>query len=320
MTTSPASNPHWRMIVNRALGAALCLGSVVAIGMSAGPAQAETQHAGCRVAAAKPYVAVDGKIRAAGSRAGCENGARFRVRILKSRPGPDRVVKSGSKAVRNARVTVTTTCVDGVYYSFVTDYRGHVSRSKPVRLDCSSPTPVPSPSATTPTPGPVTPTPGTPTPGTPAPSPSAQPTVSQAPSASPTGGSTGGSTVGTAVENEVVRLTNVERAKAGCGPLKHDARLRTAAYGHSADMSAQKYFDHTSKDGRSFADRIKAAGYSFRAAAENIAMGYPSAEAVVQGWMNSPGHRQNMLNCTYTDIGVGYVASGNYWTQDFGRQ
>nr|WP_225311728.1 CAP domain-containing protein [Microbispora cellulosiformans] len=297
--------------MNRALGAALCLGSVVAIGVSAGPAQAETQHAGCRVAAAKPYVAVDGKIRAAGSRAGCENGARFRVRILKSRPGPDRVVKSGSKAVRNARVTVTTTCVDGVYYSFVTDYRGHVSRSKPVRLDCSSPTPVPSPSAGTPTTGPATPTPGTP-----APSPSAKPTVSQAPSASPTGGTT----VGTAVENEVVRLTNVERAKAGCGPLKHDARLRTAAYGHSADMSAQKYFDHTSKDGRSFADRIKAAGYSFRAAAENIAMGYPSAQAVVQGWMNSSGHRQNILNCTYTDIGVGYAASGNYWTQDFGKQ
>ncbi|RGA05746.1 CAP domain-containing protein [Microbispora triticiradicis] len=170
---------------------------------------------------------------------------------------------------------------------------------------------MPSPSATTPTPGPVTPTPGTP-----APSPSAKPTVSQAPSASPTSGTT----VGTAVENEVVRLTNVERAKAGCGPLKHDARLRTAAYGHSADMSAQKYFDHTSKDGRSFADRIKAAGYSFRAAAENIAMGYPSAQAVVQGWMNSSGHRQNILNCTYTDIGVGYVASGNYWTQDFGRQ
>ncbi|WP_208759312.1 CAP domain-containing protein [Microbispora triticiradicis] len=297
--------------MNRALGAVLCLGSVAAIGLSAGPAQAEVQHAGCRVAAAKPYVTVDGKIRAAGSRAGCENGARFRVRILKSRPGPDRVVKSGSKAVRNARVTVNVTCVNGVYYSFVTDYRGHVSRSKPVRLDCSSPTPVPSPSATTPTPGPVTPTPGTP-----APSPSAKPTVSQAASASPTSGTT----VGTAVENEVVRLTNVERAKAGCGPLKHDARLRTAAYGHSADMSAQKYFDHTSKDGRSFADRIKAAGYSFRAAAENIAMGYPSAQAVVQGWMNSSGHRQNILNCTYTDIGVGYVASGNYWTQDFGRQ
>jgi uncharacterized protein YkwD len=127
--------------------------------------------------------------------------------------------------------------------------------------------------------------------------------------------------VGTAIENEVVRLTNVERAKAGCGPLKHDARLRAAAYAHSADMSAKNYFDHTSKDGRSFADRITAAGYTWRAAAENIAKGYGTAQAVVQGWMNSPGHRQNILNCTYTDIGVGYVAAGGpYWTQDFGRQ
>lgn len=305
--------------MNRALGAVLCLGSVAAVGMTAAPAQAEAWHAGCRVAAAKPYVSVDGKIRAAGSRAGCVDNARFRVRIVKSRPGPDRVVKSGSKVVRNARVTVALTCVDGAYYSVVTDYRGHVSRSKPVRLDCDIPTPVPTTTSTprpsgAPSAVPST-TPGT-TPGTaPATSPSAS--APAAPSASPTSGSA----VGTAIENEVVRLTNIERAKAGCGPLKHDARLRAAAYAHSADMSAKNYFDHTSKDGRSFADRITAAGYTWRAAAENIAKGYGTAQAVVQGWMNSPGHRQNILNCNYTDIGVGYVASGGpYWTQDFGRQ
>ncbi|MBX6386914.1 MAG: hypothetical protein IRZ07_28705, partial [Microbispora sp.] len=130
--------------MNRALGAVLCLGSLAAVGVAAGPAQAETQHAGCRVAAAKPYVTVDGKIRAAGSRAGCFNHARFRVRIVNSRPGPDRIVKSGSRLVRNARVIVSMTCSDGVYYSVVTDYRGHVSRSKPVRLDCDVPAPVPS--------------------------------------------------------------------------------------------------------------------------------------------------------------------------------
>ncbi|MBO3746345.1 CAP domain-containing protein [Streptosporangiaceae bacterium NEAU-GS5] len=131
---------------------------------------------------------------------------------------------------------------------------------------------------------------------------------------------TDGGAVGTSVENEVVRLTNAERAKAGCGPLTHDARLRKAALGHSADMSAQNYFDHTSKDGRSFADRIKATGYRFTAAGENIAKGYRTAADVVTGWMNSPGHRANILNCTYKDIGVGYVAAGGpYWTQDFGR-
>ncbi|MEU6429359.1 CAP domain-containing protein [Microbispora sp. NPDC046973] len=303
--------------MNRALGAVLCLGSVAAVGVAAGPAQAEAWHAGCRVAAAKPYVSVDGKIRAAGSRAGCIDDARFRVRIVKSRPGPDRVVKSGSKVVRNARVVVALTCVDGAYYSVVTDYRGHLSRSRPVRLDCDVPTPVPT-ATSSPSPTAVPTTSPSAVPSTaPATSPSASAPAPTTPSASPTSGSA----VGTAIENEVVRLTNVERAKAGCGPLKHDARLRAAAYAHSADMSAKNYFDHTSKDGRSFSDRITAAGYTWRAAAENIAKGYGTAQAVVQGWMNSPGHRQNILNCTYTDIGVGYVAAGGpYWTQDFGRQ
>ncbi|WP_066942833.1 CAP domain-containing protein [Microtetraspora fusca] len=130
----------------------------------------------------------------------------------------------------------------------------------------------------------------------------------------------GGSATGTEIENEVVRLTNAERAKAGCGPLTHDARLRGAAYAHSADMSAKAYFSHTSQDGRDFGQRIKASGFAFSAAAENIAKGYPTAAAVVKGWMDSPGHRTNMLNCAYTHIGVGHVAAGGpYWTQDFAR-
>ncbi|MBP2703315.1 CAP domain-containing protein [Microbispora sp. RL4-1S] len=285
--------------MNRALGAVLCLGSVVALGASAVPAQAATQalQAGCRVATAKPHVGEDGKIRAAGSRAGCQVPARFRVRVLRAQPGPDRVAKSGAKVVRNGRVTLTVPCVPGVYYTYVTDYRGHTARSKPVRLTSCTPAPSPVPSASA----------------------AATPPASPVPSATPS--SSGGSAaVGTAVENEVVRLTNVERAKAGCGPLRHDAKLHTAALGHSADMSAQNYFDHTSKDGRSFADRIKNAGYTFTAAAENIAKGYTNAQAVVQGWMNSSGHRQNILNCAYTDIGVGYSAAGGpYWTQDFGK-
>ncbi|SEL01058.1 CAP domain-containing protein [Nonomuraea pusilla] len=126
---------------------------------------------------------------------------------------------------------------------------------------------------------------------------------------------------GTTEENEVVRLTNEERAKGGCKPLKHDPRLREAAYGHSADMAARGYFDHTSQDGRDVMDRIRAAGFTGGSAwAENIAMGQPTPAAVVKGWMTSTGHRANIMNCSYTLIGVGAAkdAKGQiYWTQDF---
>jgi uncharacterized protein YkwD len=274
--------------------------------VSAAPAQAQPLRTDCRIVAVNPHVDTHGKIIAAGSRAGCSTDAPLRVRLWRAVAGPDHVVKSGAKVVGNGRVTLTVPCVSGVFYTTDTDYRGHTSRSKAVRLTCGpSSTPVATPTAT-PTAAPV-------------------PTGSTAPTAAPTGSATptsgaSPSTVGTALENEVVRLTNVERAKAGCGALKHDAQLHTAAYNHSADMSAKNYFDHNSQNGQSFADRIKAAGYVFTAAAENIAKGYPTAQAVVQGWMNSPGHRQNILNCAYTEIGVGYVAAGGpYWTQDFGK-
>jgi uncharacterized protein YkwD len=261
--------------VNRALGAVLCLGSLAAIGTPLAPAYAEAQRAACRVVASKPFIASTGQIRAVGARTGCGDQALFRVRIKKSVPGPDRIVKSGSKTLVNGKLRLSLKCASGVFYTVVTDYRGHTAQSKKVRLKCG--------------------------PG------------------STTSASTGTSSVGTAVENEVVRLTNAERAKAGCGALKHDARLRAAAFGHSSDMSANSYFDHNSRDGRDFADRIRAAGFSFTAAGENIAQGYPTAAAVVNGWMNSPGHRQNILNCAYTHIGVGHAANGSYWTQDFAR-
>ena len=81
-------------------------------------------------------------------------------------------------------------------------------------------------------------------------------------------------------------------------------------------MAAQGYFAHDSRDGRDFTDRITAAGYD-SPGAENIAMGQPDAATVVQDWMESPGHRKNILDCSLTTIGVG-LADG-YWTQDFGR-
>jgi uncharacterized protein YkwD len=127
------------------------------------------------------------------------------------------------------------------------------------------------------------------------------------------------STKGLSAEDAAVRLTNAQRTQHGCAPLRSDSRLRTAARRHSADMEARNYFDHNSPDGRTPWDRIKAAGYS-TPGAENIAKGYATAQAVVQGWMNSPGHRANILNCSLKAVGIGveYGQGGPWWTQDFG--
>ncbi|MFI9005630.1 CAP domain-containing protein [Actinosynnema sp. NPDC053489] len=121
-------------------------------------------------------------------------------------------------------------------------------------------------------------------------------------------------------EAKVVELTNGERAANGCPALAADDRLAAAARAHSADMAAQNYFDHVSKDGRSFVDRVKAAGYP-APGAENIAAGQRTPEAVVKGWMDSPGHRANILNCKLKALGVGMARGGSYgiyWTQNFG--
>jgi uncharacterized protein YkwD len=127
----------------------------------------------------------------------------------------------------------------------------------------------------------------------------------------------------TAWEDEVFRLVNVERTKAGCAKLHTDARLHKAARDFSALMAAKNFFDHVSPDGSSFVDREEDAGYPRnQAAAENIAYGYGDPAAVMKGWMNSTGHRKNILNCSIKAIGVGlaYRKSTPYWTQDFGWQ
>ncbi|NUR98837.1 MAG: CAP domain-containing protein [Kribbellaceae bacterium] len=126
-------------------------------------------------------------------------------------------------------------------------------------------------------------------------------------------------------EEQVLTLTNQERAKSGCGPLRFNKSLVRAAEAHAADMVDQHYFAHDSLDGRSPFDRMKAAGFTGGSMAENIAVGYSSPAAVVAGWMQSPGHRANILNCAYTMIGIGYDPGqvkpdwGNgSWVQDFG--
>ncbi|MEL6985030.1 MAG: CAP domain-containing protein [Actinomycetota bacterium] len=120
-----------------------------------------------------------------------------------------------------------------------------------------------------------------------------------------------------AIQQQVLDATNAERAANGCGPLSMDPLLNRAADGHSEDMAARGYFSHTDPEDRGPGFRIDAVGYSHRGWAENIAAGYGSAEAVVRGWMNSTGHRANILNCAYDEIGIGYAEPGRYWTQLF---
>ena len=120
-----------------------------------------------------------------------------------------------------------------------------------------------------------------------------------------------------AYEQEVIRLVNVERAKYGLKPLTEDWELSRVARYKSQDMHDRRYFDHNSPTYGTPFQMMKAFGLSYRSAGENIAMGYRTPQAVVTGWMNSSGHRANILNSSYTKIGVGYVADGNYWTQQF---
>ncbi|MEW2167681.1 CAP domain-containing protein [Streptomyces sp. NPDC007084] len=120
---------------------------------------------------------------------------------------------------------------------------------------------------------------------------------------------------------EVIALTNTERAAHGLPPLSPDAPLTTAAQGHSADMVARDFYAHTSPEGRQPWDRAAAAGSRRRTIGENIACGQRSPAEVVLGWMNSPGHRANILKRDFTHIGVGLAGggrAGTYWTQLFG--
>ncbi|MEH7225697.1 CAP domain-containing protein [Bacillus sp. JJ1566] len=117
-------------------------------------------------------------------------------------------------------------------------------------------------------------------------------------------------------EQEVVTLTNNERAKYGLQPLKIDLKLSEVARTKSSDMKKNGYFSHTSPTYGSPFDMMKKFGIQYRAAGENIAMGQRSPQDVVNAWMNSEGHRKNILSSNFTHIGVGHV-EGNYWTQMF---
>ncbi|RNB88817.1 hypothetical protein EDM59_06850 [Brevibacillus nitrificans] len=118
-----------------------------------------------------------------------------------------------------------------------------------------------------------------------------------------------------AVMKQVADLVNQERAKAGLKPVELDASLNKVAQAKAADMSSNNYFDHTSPTYGSPFDMMKQFGVSYMTAGENIAMGQQTADEVMNQWMNSEGHRQNIMNPAFTKIGVGFV--NGYWVQEF---
>ncbi|MEU1191375.1 CAP domain-containing protein [Streptomyces sp. NPDC005859] len=163
--------------------------------------------------------------------------------------------------------------------------------SKTAKSTAATPTTTPPPSSTAKPPASATPT----SPSTPK-------------AAAPASGTTA----------RIVQLVNAERGKVGCSPLTLNAVLTKAAQAHSVDMAAHQNMSHTGSDGTSPGDRITRAGYSWSTYGENVAYGYATPEQVMAGWMASPGHKANILNCAFKEIGVGLAQPGSYWTQDFG--
>ncbi|MFI5904768.1 sigma-70 family RNA polymerase sigma factor [Streptomyces cyaneofuscatus] len=172
--------------------------------------------------------------------------------------------------------------------------------ASPSKSPSRKPKPKPSPTKSTRPPAPSTaaPSPKPPPPPAPAPAPPA---------------SEGG---------QVLQIVNTERAKEGCGPVTSNDLLATAAQRHSADMASRDYFSHTSPDGTDPGDRITAAGYRWSTYGENIAKGQRTPADVMRSWMDSPGHRANILNCSFKEMGIGKVDSGGgpVWTQKFGAR
>ena len=130
-----------------------------------------------------------------------------------------------------------------------------------------------------------------------------------------------------AFEAEVLEIVNQRRSEgatcggqdyAPTGPMALDVQLRCAARIHSLDMFVRDFFAHDNPDGESPWDRVAKTDYSANPTGENIAQGYPTPVDVMQGWMDSPGHCQNIMNPDSNEIGIGYYDS--YWTQVMGRR
>jgi uncharacterized protein YkwD len=126
---------------------------------------------------------------------------------------------------------------------------------------------------------------------------------------------------------------NAARAKAGCGPLKLNTALMAAAEGHARNMAEQDFFGHKDKKGRGITGRVRSQGYRYGLVAENIAAGQETPNAAVQAWIDSPGHRRNIMNCKFRETGIALAYQPDdrplrghtmglryYWVQVFGLQ
>jgi uncharacterized YkwD family protein len=176
---------------------------------------------------------------------------------------------------------------------------------------------VPAPVApTAPTPAPAAPAPTAPTPAPAAPAPAAPTPAPAAPAPKPAAPAPATGDVSAYVK-QVIDLTNAQRSKNGLPALKHDTQLSGVAQKKSVDMAQNNYFSHTSPTYGSPFDMMRDFGVTYRSAGENIAQGQRTPQEVVNAWMNSEGHRKNILSANFTHIGVGYEKSGNHWTQMF---
>lgn len=178
-------------------------------------------------------------------------------------------------------------------------------------LAAPSPSATPSPTSPSPTPSKVV----KPTPASSRSTAASRRSVARTSAPSSTGGSSGSVS---AQAREVVDLVNAERAKAGCKALSIDDKLMTAAQRHSQDQADHQNMSHTGSDGSNAGTRLDRVGYTWRTYGENVAWNQKTPAAVMDAWMNSSGHRANILNCAFTEIGVGIASSnGPYWTQVF---
>ncbi|MER0446757.1 sigma-70 family RNA polymerase sigma factor [Streptomyces sp. Edi4] len=203
-----------------------------------------------------------------------------------------------SHAVADAPVVTTDAAADGIGALPVAP---SPSASNSPQKPSTSPSPRPSQHSAPPAKPSTRPTPPKPAPSTKRAAPSAAGTSTPA-----------------AVQ-QVLDMVNSERSKAGCSALTSNPQLYDAALKHSENMAAQNFFDHTDPSGAGPGERITAAGYQWSSYGENIARGQADAAAVMDSWMHSAGHRANILNCGFKEIGIGvhYGSGGPWWTQDF---
>ncbi|SEF14629.1 RNA polymerase sigma factor, sigma-70 family [Streptomyces sp. 2112.3] len=217
--------------------------------------------------------------------------------LPKRLPRPRRV-KKGTVVTGTATLAVAVTAA--LWWSPGTPpaERKDAGRDEP-KAARTAPSPPPTPDPT------PTPTP------THTPSPTRTATASPTPSARP-------APAAPSLEEQATSLINRRRDRAGCGPLHIDRRLHTAARRHSADMAARQYYEHNAPDGTGPDERITAAGYQWSSWGENLDRGPRTAAAAVNDWMGDAMHRDNLLNCTFTSVGIGVVqgAGGPWWTQD----